>query len=442
MKNVQEIRQFLATDIWRIRTKNLKKPQSFWIKQLRICLLAVRRFDEDECLLRASALTFYSLLSIVPVIAMAFGVAKGFGFEKVLETLLIEKFPAEEEVVFQIIVFARSFLETTKGGVIAGFGLVFLFWTVIKVLGNIEKSFNSIWGVKKGRSLARRFSDYLSVMMIGPVLIIMASSLTVLVTTKVTLILENLAFLGPVSGIILYFLGFLPLLVMCGLFTFVYIFMPNTSVRFKSALIGGIFGAVMYQTVQWIYITFQIGVSKYGAIYGSFAALPLFLIWLQLSWLIVLFGAEISFAEQNVNTYEFEPDSLKASIAFKRLMALAVTQVCVRQFEKGETPMTAQEIAQSLELPIRLVNQVTFDLTEAKVLTEVKTNGENICGYQPARDPNELRISRVLELLARRGVNDIPYAETAEVKRIEAALESMSRAFKSSPDNLLLKDIV
>ena len=433
--------QFLNTDIWRIRAKHLPKSQSFLINQLRIFLLAFQGFDEDKCQLRASALTFYSLLSIVPVLAMAFGIAKGFGFDQLLEKQILAKMPGQEQVIEQMIGYANVFLENTKGGVIAGVGVALLFWTVIKVLGNIEESFNDIWGIKKQRSLARKFSDYLSIMLICPILLITSSSLTVLVVSQVKFVLSQLSFLGPIATIILYVMQFLPFCVMWVLFTFIYIFIPNTKVTFRSGLIGGIIGGTVYQVVQWIYITFQVGVTNYGAVYGSFAALPLFLVWLQISWLIVLFGAEISFAEQNVDTYEFEPDSLKASAAFKRLVALGIAHVCVKRFDRGQAPLTSYEIAHELEMPIRLVSLMLFELAEAGVLCEVRMDDGKSIAYQPARDIADLTIQSVTDMLDAKGIDSIPFADTSEIKVIRGSIAAMNTAFKQSPSNSALKDI-
>ncbi|MBP7161931.1 MAG: YihY/virulence factor BrkB family protein, partial [Candidatus Omnitrophica bacterium] len=195
MLYIRHLIQFLKVDIWRIRMHKLSRTKSFWLKQLRIMLLAFRGFDEDKCQLRASALTYYSLLSIVPLVAMAFGIAKGFGIEKILEKQLYEKLAGQEEVVERIISFSQTLLETTKGGVIAGVGVAILFWTVIKVLGNIESSFNDIWGIRKSRTWGRKFSDYLSIMLICPLLLIMSSSITVLVTSQVKLVVEKISFL-------------------------------------------------------------------------------------------------------------------------------------------------------------------------------------------------------------------------------------------------------
>jgi membrane protein len=432
---------FIKDDIWRIRLKDLPPKKSFFIKILRVFLLSIRGFDEDKCQLRASALTFYSLISIVPVAAMAFGIAKGFGFEKLLEKRLLEQFSEHEEVITKIIDFATSLLASTKGGLLAGIGVVILFWAVIKVLGNIEDSFNDIWGIKESRTLGRRFSDYLSVMLLCPILIIMSSSLTVFITTQVTLITEKVALLGMFSPLIFFALKLLPYCLIWILFTFLYVFMPNTKVRFSSGLVAGIMAGTIYQIVQWGYIAFQVGAAKYNAIYGSFAALPLFLIWLQLSFLIVLFGAEFAFAYQNVDTYEFEPDSLHISDYFKRLISLQVCHLLVVNFAKGEKPVTAPQISHKLDIPLRLVHQILFELAESGIVVDVKAAEYKELAYQPARDINSLSVRFVVEALEKRGVDYIPVAKTAELEALSAAMESFSEMIKRSPENKLLKDL-
>lgn len=432
---------FIKDDIWRIRLKDLPPKKSFFIKLLRVLLLSIRGFDEDKCQLRASALTFYSLISIVPVAAMAFGIAKGFGFEKLLEKQLLEQLSGQEEVVTRVIDFANSLLANTRGGLMAGVGIVILFWAVIKVLGNIEDSFNDIWGIKESRTLGRRFSDYLSVMLLCPILIIMASSLTVFITTQVTLITQKVAILGIFSPLIFFVLKLLPYCLIWILFTFIYVFMPNTKVRFSSGLLAGIIAGTIYQIIQWGYIAFQVGAARYNAIYGSFAALPLFLIWLQLSWLIVLFGAEFAFAHQNVDTYEFEPDSLHISDHFKRLLSLQVCHLLVVNFAKGEKPSTATEISHKMEIPIRLVHQILYELTESGIVSDVTTTEYKEVAYQPARDINSLTVKFVIEALEKRGVDNIPVTMSAELETLSATMESFSEMINNSAENKLLKDL-
>ena len=432
---------FLRRDVWRIRSKTLPRKRSFLLKQLRIVILAFRGFDEDKCSLRASALTFYSLLSIVPTVAMIFGVAKGFALEKRVQRELLEKFQGQEEVITKVTEFANSMLEQTKGGLIAGIGVAVLFYLIIKLLGNIENSFNDIWGVTHARSLGRKLSDYLSMMLICPVLLVMSSSITVFITTQVTLITHKIAFLGIFSPLISLLVKILPYCVIWLLFTFIYVFIPNTKVHFRTGLFGGIVAGTIYQIVQWIYITFQIGAAKYGAIYGSFAALPLFLVWLQVSWLIVLFGAEIAFASQNVGTYEFEPDSLKARPSFRKLLALRIAQVCVKNFCNGDRPLSAEQISHALEIPIRLVNLILFELVESRILTEVRETTDDEPLFQPARNVDTLSINYIIQALDSLGTDNIPVTQSEELTKISHCLKEFTSILEKSELNLLLKDI-
>lgn len=438
---IKKIIQFITTDIWRIRVKDTPRSKSFFLKLLRIVVLAVRGFDQDRCQLRASALTFYSLLSIVPVIAIIFGIAKGFGFQEVLEKELLEKFSAHQAVLTQVMDFAKSLLETTQGGLIAGIGLVILFWTVIKVLGSIERSFNKVWGVQKSRSWSRKFTDYISVLLIAPILLFLSSSIMVFITSQVTFITEKFALMGVFSSLIFFLLKLLPYCIVWILFTFIYIFIPNTKVRFTSALVAGIVAGSIYQLVQWGYIAFQVGVARYNAIYGSFAALPLFLVWLQMSWLVVLFGAEISFSLQNVDTYEFEPDCLRVSMSFKKLLWLRITHLLVKNFSEGKPPLTAAMITHVLEVPIRLVRQVLFELTESGIVSAVVTeDGENPA-YQPGRDSDSLTIQYVIDTLEKRGIDTIPTPHTQELKVLSESLQTFNDTLVNSPANKLLKTI-
>jgi membrane protein len=432
---------FIRTGIWRVRAKDLSRTKYFLVKQLRILILTARGFRKDKCNLSASALTFYSVLSIVPVVAMAFGIAKGFGFQNILEKQLLEKFQGQEEVMNRVVSFARSLLENTKGGIIAGIGIIFLLWTVIKVFSQIERSFNDIWEVDTSRTLGRKFSDYLSIMLISPILFILSSSVTVFITTQITAITQKIALIGMFSPVIFLMLKLIPYGLIWILFIFMYILMPNTKVNFASGLIAGVIAGTIYQIAQWGYITFQVGVAKYNAIYGSFAALPLFLIWIQLSWLVVLFGAEISFAYQYVDTYEFDPDSRRISTAFRKLLSLQISRLVISKFLKAESPLTANNIAKVLEIPFRLTQQILDELVEASILSYAEAKKNKDVSYQPARDINAITISAVIEALEQNGVEDIPVARTDELGHLSEALKTLNEGIEKSPANRLLKDI-
>ncbi len=435
---------FVTVDIWRIRLEDLPFGKSFLIKQLRIFLLTVRGFDENKCFTRASSLTFYTLLSIVPVVAMLFGVAKGFGFEKLLEKELRElvvKLPGQEEVLTKVIEYAQSLLESTKGGVIAGIGLVLLFWSVVKVLSHIEASLNDIWEIKEARTWGRKFSDYLAVMLLSPMLILVSSSATVFVTTQITQLTQQIKLLGVLSPLIFLSFKLIPYVLIWILFTVIYVLMPNTKVNLKAGLVAGIIAGTIFQIVQWGYISFQVGTARYNAIYGSFAALPLFLMWVQISWWVVLFGAELSFANQNVGTYEYEPDSNKVSPAFKKVLTLQIAHLLIKNFASGQIPLTDTEISAQLRAPIRLVHSILFDLVESRLVSETTTRVDKKFGYQPARDINTLTITSVIDAIEQNGTNSIPVVKNEEFEALSDAIKKFKDVMETSPANKLLKDI-
>jgi len=439
--SLKSVITFLKTGIWRICKGDVSPVTWFLIKVLRILLLTFRGFVENKCQLRASSLTFYSLLSVVPVMAMAFGVAKGFGFQHTLEREVGKVLSAHSEIADQIMNFANSLLDNTKGGLVAGIGFAFLVWTVLKVLSNIEQSFNEIWGVQEPRTWVRKVSDYLSLMFLLPVLFIISSAATVIVAGQIQAIMGKVSLLGYLSPMIHILIRLLPLFVIWFMFTLLYIFMPNTHVRIRAALIAGIAAGTAYQMFQFFYVSFQIGVAKYNAIYGSFAALPLFLIWLQASWMIVLSGAELSFATQNVDTYEFEPDANLASPAFRKLLALRIVNLLVEHFSIGEKPLDEDAIALELGIPIRLLRYLLHDLTEAGVITSVRMVQEKVQAYQPAFDPDEMTIATVLDSLENRGTDNLPVLKSAELDQIRDLLETFKEENRRSGANLLLKEI-
>lgn len=440
---LDKIITFITEDIWRIRLKDLPRGRSIMIRNFRVVLLGIRSFTEDKCQLRAASLTFYTLLSIVPLVAMAFGIATGFGLQHRLEAQLLENLPAQEEVLLQVVNFAKSLLETARGGLIAGVGVFFLFWMVIKVLSNIEKSFNDIWGIKKMRPIGRKLADYLSIMVLCPIFLIASSSIVVFITTHVELFTREIELLGFFSPLILTSLKLLPYLLIWALFCFVYMFMPNTKVNFTSALLAGVVAGTIYVIAQEAYFTFQIGVAKYNAIYGSFAALPLFLIWLKISWLVVLFGAEISFAHQNVETYEFEPDCLRLSYSFKKLLMLHITHHIISRFMDPGTPnnTSAADISHDLEIPIRLVRQLLSQLEEAGVLTSTCEQEKTDPDYLPAKDITDIKISELLQKLEEKGLNRLPLKTTPGLEKLEEVLALFRESLKNSPENALLRTI-
>lgn len=438
---IKKLSEFLTAGIWKMPLYETSGVKSFLVKQLRIIMLALRGFSEDKVALRASALTFYSLLSVVPTLAMIFGIAKGFGFQNKLEAELIKGFKGHEEALNWIVEMARNYLENVKGGIIAGIGLVVLFWTVMGLLSNIERSFNNIWKVKKSRPFVRKFTDYLSIMLIAPIFLFVTSSANVFITSQIDLITTEVAFIGQIKPVINFFLHFIPYFLIWFLLTIVYMAMPNTKVNFKSALVGGIIAGTLVQLSQWGYVYFQIGVSRYNALYGSFAALPLFLIWLQISWLIVLLGAEISFAKQNVARYEFEYDSLNISYRLKRILTLLVANHVIKLFKKGDSPLTSYQLAKELKIPVGVVRDITFELTEAGIFSETFIQSLKERAFQPGRDIHTITVHSILNKLENKGLKKMTSAGSKEYLKIAGVVEEFENILEKSPSNILLKDI-
>jgi membrane protein len=314
---------------------------------------------------------------------MAFGIAKGFGFEQRLETQLYQRLAGQEEVVRRIIAFARSLLENTQGGIVAGIGVAVLFWSALKVLGHIEGALNEIWKVRP-RSFIRRLTDYMAVMILSPVLVIVSSSVNVYITAEIKAITGRLALLQVASPVIYFLLQLLPYGLIWILFILIYVVMPNTRVSLKSALVAGLIGGTFFQLSQGLYINAQVVVSKYNAIYGSFAALPLFLIWLQLSWMLVLFGAQIAYAHQHVGNYTGRVDPGRASPATVRLCALWLVNRIVKAFETGRPAPLPETLAEDLQLPFSMVEEILDRIEERLGELVLELRGQRLFQYGPS----------------------------------------------------------
>lgn len=434
-----KIQQFLLKDLWSVKLEEYPPKMKFLFKYLRIVVLALRGSYENKVTIRASALTYYTLMSIVPILAMGFGIAKGFGADKYLERQLMESLKGQEEIMNKLITFSNSLLERTGGGLLAGIGIILLFYSVAKVLSSIEASFNDIWKIEKARTISRKFSDYLSMMLIAPILLIASSSISVYLATQLDTIAKQIELIGYISPYIMLVLKFIPYLLIWILFSVMYIVMPNTKVSTQSGIIAGIIAGSLFVITQWIYIDFQVGVSRYNAIYGSFAALPLFLIWIQTSWLIVLFGAEVSFANQNVDMYEFESETERISPYSRRTLSLLVVNFIVKRFEKGEEPLTVLELSKNLKIPVRLMRVLLNHLIQCRIISETIDSSTKSIAYQPAQHIDNLSISFIINSLDNLGTSIEP--EIPEMKRILNIHSTFTDKIDGLKENVLVKEI-
>lgn len=427
--------------IWDTPLSEISRRKSFLFKQIRIFVLAARGFSNDKVQLRASALTFYSLLSIIPVAAIAFAIAKGFGLDQKLQQLIIEKFQSEQQVLKFLLENATSALEKTKGGYIAGIGVIILFWSVMSLLDHIESSFNHIWQIKASRPWFRKFTDYLTIMLIAPVFLILSSSLTVFISTELNDFMSKAAILDFFKPIISFLFQFAPYFLNWISLTILFIIMPNAKVKFVPAMISGIIAGTILQGIQWLYIDLQFGITKLSYIYGSFAAVPLFIIWLQSSWSVVLLGAEITFANQNISRYEMESEALNISNYQKRALTLMMMHMIIKNFQLGEKPISAEYIAANLKVPVRLARDVLQDLSSANLVSIIHENEAKERLYQPALDINRLTVSYVFNRLDKKGVEQIMVIRNKDYEKIISMLEKFDKLVSKSDANILIKDL-
>ncbi|MBI3518757.1 MAG: YihY/virulence factor BrkB family protein [Bacteroidetes bacterium] len=434
----KRISHFLTHKLWRVRLNKLDKKQGFLLKQLRIFSLAIKGFNEDKCLLKASALTYYTLFSIVPVIALAFAIAKGFGYQEDLKQQILSKFQNQQDVLLQAFDYADKMLANTHGGLIAGIGVVLLLWSVMKLLSSIENSFNEIWEIKRDRTWLRKITDYLSIMLVAPIFLILSGTLTVGLKSSIEAVSESHVYFSPVSFVLLKLLAFA---LIWAIFAFIYIALPNTKVSFKAGAMGALIAAVLFELLQWIYVASQVGVAQYNAIYGSFAALPLFLIWVQYSWYIMLFGSELAFANQNVDHYELENDITNISDRYKRVIALMIANHVVKNFNDGKPALTSIEIATKLDLPVRLARVIINEFTETGVFNEVKMMEDKEIGYQPGISDSKLTVKYIIDKLDEKGVNHLPIEDSKELATVNRLMKDMDDVLNTSKGNMLVKDL-
>ena len=406
-------------------------------------MLAARNSLNDKVYLRASALTFYTLLSIIPVLAIALAIAKGFGLDQNLESIITnsKEFHTYSDFLTPYLESAKNTVQETRGGYIAGAGVIILFWSVISLLDQIETSFNHIWQISSARPWYRKFTDYLTIMLIAPVLLILSSSITVFVFAQLTEFMEKAPILSSFKWLVSFLIKLAPYLLTWIMLTLLYIVMPNAKVNFKSALISGIIAGTFLKLLQWAYFDLQIGISKLSLIYGTLVFVPLFLIVLQASWNIILLGAELSFANQNVSRYEFESVALNISPFHKRAMVLVMMHLIIRNFAIGEKPISAEAIGKILKIPVRLARDILEDLSRVNLVSEIHEHEQKQRLYQPAMDINKLTVSFVLSRLDKRGTEHRFTVKNKEYDRIIGILEKYDKLMVKSDSNILIKDL-
>lgn len=438
MNKITALWKFLTYDIWRITEDEVTKTTFSLYTIIKTCYLCISRFAQDRIVVRASALTYSTLLAIVPMLAILFAIARGFGFDHLMEQQVTEGLGGQTETVNFILQFVNSYLAETKNGIFIGVGLIMLLWTVLNLINNMELTFNSIWQVKKGRSMYRKVTDYFSLLLLMPILIVVSGGLSIFMTTMVKHI-EGFTLLAPIGK---FMVRLIPFVLTWIMFTGLYVFMPNTKVKLKNALIAGILAGSAYQGFQILYISGQVWVARYNAIYGSFAALPMLLLWLQISWTIVLFGATLTYAGQNLRNYSFDKDTRNISRRYHDFVAILIMSLVAKRFEKNESPYSAEAISEECQIPIRLTNQVIGQLQDTNLLHEVATDEKSSeIAYQTSVDLNHLNVGMILDRLETYGSEDFKIDKENVFKDEWQVLMQARDAYYKEAKQVLLKDL-
>ncbi|MCA1792545.1 MAG: YhjD/YihY/BrkB family envelope integrity protein [Desulfotignum sp.] len=410
-----------------------------WHNGVRILQIASKEFVRDRCGLQASALTLYTLLSIVPVMAMAFGFAKGFGFQQFLETKVLSMFAGQEQVIQTVLTFSNNLLERTKGGLMAVLGIIFLAYSLIKLMGHMETAFNRIWRVSANRSIIRKITDFITIALAAGLLVIFSGSAIFFITAYFEKFMGMLDLPPTLEHLISFGFNIFPFVTAWLLFAFFYLFVPNKNVDVRSALAGGIIAGTIFQLVQMAYVNFLVGVSTYNAIYGSFAALPLFLLWLQASWVILLLGAEIAFVWENVDLLQTDDPAYEdIGTRMKKLIMLRTVVFCVKRFARKKAPVTPAQIAAHLNLSVNMMETFLEKLVHAGILFQVNAPKP---GYTPALDIECLSVMDVVAAFENMGKEVTSMDGTLETAALEQSLERFEKAARQSSGERYIKDI-
>lgn len=371
------------------------------VKVVKVINLSVTSFFDRDLQTKSMSLTYSTVLAIVPAFAMLFAIGRGFGFQNLLEEQLFINFPAQKNFITFALKFVDSYLNEASQGVFVGVGLIFLLYTVVSLLSDIETNFNQIWDIKKDRSIFQKVTDYIAICLLVPVMMICSSGVSIFMSTTLQSN-DHFSFLTPLVNVAL---EASPFILAFFAFSLSFRLIPNTRVKFKYAACAGGICAVIFQILQMLFLSGQLYVSKYNAIYGSFSFLPLLLIWLQLSWLILLFGCVLTYSMQNVFAFNFLDNTVPPSRSLETKVMLIIMGVISRRFHVGMSPLSAQQISLDYNLPIRMVNRLSGKLEKAGLVNQVMVD-EYTTALTPAIDTNELTIGNIFKKIETEGNSD------------------------------------
>ncbi|MDD6738250.1 MAG: YhjD/YihY/BrkB family envelope integrity protein [Prevotella sp.] len=401
--------------------------------------LTVRLFTTKRVMNEAAALTYSSLLALVPILAVVFAISRGFGYNRYIEQWFLEAFKSQPQAAETIVGFVNSYLVHTKSGVFLGIGLIFMLYTVLMLVSNIERTFNSIWQVKKSRSFFRTCTDYMAMLLLMPFIIVVTSGISIFMATEAHSFMQQ-TILAPAMKMII---DLLPYFVMGLLFVALYVFMPNTHVRVKCCIVPGFLSGVAMQLLQLFYIHSQIWVSSYNAIYGSFAALPLLMLWVQLSWTICLFGAELCYINQNLDDFDFDANAGDLSHRSRMMMFTVIMSTICKRFDKGLKPLTALGISKETGVPSRIVNELLYQLIDAGLVVELSSDDKgDVSHFMPAESVERLSVGKMIDHLEALGKLKLSFPSEMTLRgELWKKVIEIRRDYLRQMKDILLKDL-
>lgn len=430
--NVMRCIRYCSSDVWTDPRKTLK------VRIIKTTNLTVQAFANRDLQIKSMAITYQTVFAMVPALALLLAISRGFGFQEIVQTELYKYFPSQSKAISAALSFVDSYLAEASSGIFVGVGIIVLLWTLISLLSNIEDTFNSIWDLKIGRNIIEKVKDYIAIFLLIPILMILSSGISIFMTTTIQDALP-LKFLSPVVNCVL---ELMPTVLSWAAFTLCFWLIPNTKVLLKYAAISGLLCSLAFGLLQLLFLTGQIYVSKYNAIYGSFAFLPLLLIWLQLSWLLLLSGCGLTYALQNIFSYNFFGNVSSISLNYYKKVLLVVTAVIYRRFHAGLPAPTRNSLSLDYGLPIRMVSSIIDWLQKAGLIQK----NENIGGKSepeliPITDTDKITIKDVLEKVETTGMKDFIPEFKATYSEALRQIDAIDSRMYEAAGEMLIRDL-
>jgi len=412
MAKLQNIQRFIQYDLWRRTSHELTGVRRIGFGVLKTVILVIRGFSSKQLNMTANALTYNLVFAVIPILAMVLAIAKGFGFAEVIETHLDHSLLGETQIMPEVMGMVNRYLETAQGGAFIGIGLLILIWAVYSFFRNVEQAFNALWDVRQSRSIVRQLTTYIAVLFMVPVLVIATSGMSLLIHTT----MEALPLLERVSHWSNAFVRFIQFAVAWVVFLWMYMAIPNTKVHFRSAVFPAVLMGTLFQLLQMLSMYVIVFLGRTSIVYGAFAAIPIIMMWLQWTCLLILIGAEMSFAIQNNEQFEYEKDLEKMSRRYKDFLTLYLLHRIIYRFEHDETPLMAIELAHENNVPIRLVTNLLNRLVDVGLLRTVYIEQKEERTYQPALDTHKITIGMVIERIDKQGTEEFLRGATPEMQ--------------------------